>query len=98
MAPAGRQRCFGKRPHLGGRFVDSEQVDNLYRDWAEGTRAHTTCHPLARPLRPLPAMATTVAVDVYDAIRRAAHPLRDADDDLDPILRMVRDARFVLIG
>ena len=40
-------------------------------------------------------MATTLAVDVYDAIRRAARPLRGAHDDLDPILGMVGDARFV---
>jgi erythromycin esterase-like protein len=43
-------------------------------------------------------MATTSAADVYEAVRRAAHPLRDAADDLDPILGLVGEARFVLVG
>jgi erythromycin esterase-like protein len=43
-------------------------------------------------------MATTFAADVYEAVRRAAHSLRDEHDDLEPILQMVGEARFVLAG
>ncbi len=33
-----------------------------------------------------------------EAIRKAAHPLRGAADDYDPLLKLIGDARFVLIG
>jgi erythromycin esterase-like protein len=35
---------------------------------------------------------------VVDAIRKAAHPLKGATDDYDPLLELIGDARFVLIG
>jgi erythromycin esterase-like protein len=36
--------------------------------------------------------------DLLRAIRHAAHPLRGETTDFDPLLKMVGDARFVLIG
>ena len=33
-----------------------------------------------------------------DAIREAAHPLTGSGGDYDPLIRLVGDARFVLIG
>ena len=33
-----------------------------------------------------------------DAIREAAHPLEGGNKDYDPLMRLVGDARFVLIG
>ena len=35
---------------------------------------------------------------VTEAVRKAAHPLRGAADDYDPLLELIGDARFVLIG
>jgi len=35
---------------------------------------------------------------VVDSVRKAAHPLRGAADDYDPLLHLIGDARFVLIG
>ena len=35
---------------------------------------------------------------VVEAIRTAAHPLQGAADDYDPLLDLIGDARFVLIG
>jgi erythromycin esterase-like protein len=41
---------------------------------------------------------TLFAADACGAVRAAAHPLRGLADDLDPILGLVGDARFVLLG
>jgi len=42
---------------------------------------------------------TDLASDlVVDSVRKAAHPLRGATDDYDPLLDLIGDARFVLIG
>ena len=35
---------------------------------------------------------------LIEAVREAAHPLRGAADDYDPLLELIGDARFVLIG
>src|SRR5271157_459012 len=35
---------------------------------------------------------------VVDSVRKAAHPLQGAADDYDPLLDLIGDARFVLIG
>ena len=43
-------------------------------------------------------MATVIAADAYEAVRNAAHPLRDAPEDLEPLIHLAKDARFVLIG
>src|SRR5579864_7266461 len=36
--------------------------------------------------------------DLISAIRQAAHPLRGETPDFDPLLKMIGDSRFVLIG
>jgi erythromycin esterase-like protein len=36
--------------------------------------------------------------DVVNAIRRSAHPLTGGPSDFDPLLKMIGDSRFVLIG
>src|SRR5512132_73181 len=35
---------------------------------------------------------------MVEAVRQAAHPLRGAADDYDPLLERIGEARFVLIG
>ncbi len=36
--------------------------------------------------------------DVINAIRQSAHPLTGEDTDFDPLLKMIGDSRFVLLG
>jgi erythromycin esterase-like protein len=43
-------------------------------------------------------MRSTIATSLADAVRRVAHPLTGAAEDYDPILDLVGDARFVLLG
>jgi hypothetical protein len=43
-------------------------------------------------------MAEAVSNRVAQAVREAAHPLTGASSDCDPLLELVGDARFVLIG
>ena len=43
-------------------------------------------------------MAGTKLVPLIDTIRAAAHPLTGAPHDFDPLLKLIGDARFVLIG
>src|SRR3954469_9312374 len=44
------------------------------------------------------AMKDRMKIDLAAAIRDAAHPLRGAAMDYDPLLALVDDARIVLIG
>jgi erythromycin esterase-like protein len=43
-------------------------------------------------------MLDTITTRLTDAVRAAAHPLTGAADDYDPLLDLIGDARFVLIG
>ena len=43
-------------------------------------------------------MRTQSDFHIVNAIRRAAHPLTGESSDFDPLLNMIGDARFVLIG
>ncbi|HEX8201542.1 MAG TPA: erythromycin esterase family protein, partial [Isosphaeraceae bacterium] len=43
-------------------------------------------------------MANTTDPPLSEMVRRAAHPLRGAADDYDPLLELIGDARFVLLG
>jgi erythromycin esterase-like protein len=36
--------------------------------------------------------------DLINAIRQAAHPLTGETTDFDPLLKMIGDSRFVLVG
>jgi len=36
--------------------------------------------------------------DLINAIRQAAHPLTGETTDFDPLLKMIGDSRFILIG
>src|SRR4051812_17622784 len=44
------------------------------------------------------ADATAIAPRLLDTVRQAAHPLTGAAADYDPLLHLVSDARFVLLG
>ena len=45
------------------------------------------------------AAPTNLSHDLaVQAVRQAAHPLRGATDDYDPLLELIGDARFVLLG
>lgn len=43
-------------------------------------------------------MADTTLAVLINAIRQAAHPLAGADTDYDPLMELIGDARFVLLG
>jgi erythromycin esterase-like protein len=43
-------------------------------------------------------MSDAVSFNLSNAIREAAHPLTGASTDYDPLMRLVDDARFVLLG
>src|SRR6059036_1789640 len=43
-------------------------------------------------------MVDTTITDLVDTVRHAAHPLVGAAQDYDPLLELIGDARFVLIG
>src|SRR5947208_4242380 len=43
-------------------------------------------------------MIKTTTAALADAVREAAHPLTGAAKDYDPLLELIGDARFVLIG
>ena len=43
-------------------------------------------------------MLAVKGAKVADVVRRAAHPLTGAPEDFDPVLALVGDARFVLLG
>ncbi|MUG97391.1 erythromycin esterase family protein [Scytonema sp. UIC 10036] len=43
-------------------------------------------------------MANTSTTKLSDAVRQAAHPLTGTSEDYDPLLELIGDARFVLIG
>ena len=41
---------------------------------------------------------SSAKVAILDAVRAAAHPLTGAAADYDPLLKLIGDARFVLLG
>src|SRR3954467_7410509 len=43
-------------------------------------------------------MRDSADVNLSNAVREAAHPLTGASTDYDPLMRLVGDARFVLLG
>jgi erythromycin esterase-like protein len=43
-------------------------------------------------------MQRTAEYTVMDAVRKAAHPLTGAPQDYDPLIELIGDARFVLLG
>jgi erythromycin esterase-like protein len=43
-------------------------------------------------------MADTTLAVLTSAIRQAAHPLTGAETDYDPLMELIGDARFVLLG
>src|SRR5689334_20375097 len=43
-------------------------------------------------------MATTIDTELVEAIRKGAHPISRTTTDYDPLLRVIGDARIVLIG
>jgi erythromycin esterase-like protein len=43
-------------------------------------------------------MSTTTGILPLDVLRQAAHPLTDGAGDYDPLLELIGDARFVLLG
>src|SRR4051812_34508913 len=43
-------------------------------------------------------MSDAASFSLINAIRESAHPLTGASTDYDPLLRLVDDARFVLVG
>ena len=43
-------------------------------------------------------MSDAVSFNLSNAIREAAHPLTGASTDYDPLMRLISDARFVLLG
>ena len=43
-------------------------------------------------------MVDRSSIILSDAVREAAHPLVGAREDYDPLMEMVGDARFVLLG
>ena len=49
-------------------------------------------------MRKVTVMRDTASFILSNAIREAAHPLTGASTDYDPLMRLVDDARFVLLG
>src|SRR5919199_5617408 len=43
-------------------------------------------------------MADATTNSLIDAVRQAAHPLTGAGEDYNPLMELIGDARFVLIG
>lgn len=43
-------------------------------------------------------MSDTVSFNLSNGIREAAHPLTGASTDYDPLMRLIDNARFVLLG
>src|SRR5881398_2449699 len=49
-------------------------------------------------MRRICAMSDTTPTVLIDAARETAHPLTGATTDYDPLMQLVGDARFVLLG
>src|SRR6266516_5235176 len=49
-------------------------------------------------MRRICAMSDTTRTVLIDTVRETAHPLTGATPDYDPLMQLIGDARFVLLG
>jgi erythromycin esterase-like protein/adenine/guanine phosphoribosyltransferase-like PRPP-binding protein len=75
-------------------------VGHWYEDFSQTTDEEVR-DLLARPQRPETAARTTQDTSdtgPLDAVRKAARPLTGADRDYDPLMELIGESRFVLLG
>jgi hypothetical protein len=74
-------------------------VGHWYEDFSQTTDEEVR-DLLTRPLDPEPAQTAQDTSDTppLDTIRKATHPLTGADRDYDPLMELIGESHFVLIG
>jgi erythromycin esterase-like protein len=74
-------------------------VGHWYEDFSQTTDEEVR-ELLARPHHPEAAQTAQDTSDtgLLDAVRKAAHPLTGADRDYDPLMELIGESRFVLLG